>query len=362
MKRRKKEEEAPAMIRFLSAVHGWIEIVLTHTLIVMRVSTRRIQRILLLFRKLNISVSPVISVVHKLKFYAIVKSLNILFFVFLAAASPLLAQEKRDIGYAQYLFKAGFYSESRAEFLYQSYASPDRIIREKSLLWASKSLLENGSFVKAEREFSKICSSNKESDEIKKAARFEYLRALYFQKKFYRLDGDCLDHPSQDLRENLLQFWSLVATNQWERAETLAHTIDARLSGSAPDDKTVANDYRSASDLLEKRPSFDAVSPELAAALSAALPGAGHAYAGNWTNAFGAFILNAVFISLTAYSVTQKNYAVAGVCGFLEVGWYSGNIISAYQTAELRNKADQLQYQKRINEFFPFKIGYSYPF
>jgi hypothetical protein len=47
--------------------------------------------------------------------------------------------------------------------------------------------------------------------------------------------------------------------------------------------------------MLNDRPDLRKKSPAGAAIMSALLPGAGHAYAGNWSNAWGAFFLNAVF-------------------------------------------------------------------
>ena len=282
--------------------------------------------------------------------------------ILMISSVSAFAEEKRDLGYALFLFGKGFYAESRAEFLFQSYASEDRIVREKSLLWASKAMLESGNASGAEAELQRMASSGSLDLSVREKARFEFLRSLYVQKKFYRLDGECLDHPEGGIDENLVHFWSLVSTGQWNRAQALADAIDEQLAKEQPANTDAAERFRAAADLVRQRPEFNTVSPAFTAGLSALFPGAGHAYAGNWTSAFGSFFLNAVFISLTAYSAVKGNYVAAGVCGFLEIGWYSGNIVSAYQTAEFRNRAQQQKYIKKISEQYPFGIGYSYPF
>jgi hypothetical protein len=71
-----------------------------------------------------------------------------------------------------------------------------------------------------------------------------------------------------------------------------------------------------------------------AGVLAALLPGAGHAYAGEWSNAFTAFATNALFLGGTAIAAQRKEYAVAGVTGGLELFWYGGNVIGAVNAAE----------------------------
>jgi hypothetical protein len=273
--------------------------------------------------------------------------------ILLLPAAGLFAQERGE-DYARYLFSKGFYTESRSEFLYQSYAAKDEAARGRNLFWASKSLLEHGDFSRAEAE---LYSLSKEKDaELQKAARFEYLRALYFQKRYDTIETESL--PEAGRNEQIILFWSFIGNSEWESAERLSRSI---IEKEGPENEEM-NSFRAAAGLVQKRPSFERVSPLLAASLSAAFPGAGHAYAGSWTNAAGSFLLNSIFITLTAYSWHTKNYAAAAFCGFLEIGWYAGNIVSAHQTASFANDAAERNYRKRVQNLFPYAAGYSYRF
>ena len=91
--------------------------------------------------------------------------------------------------------------------------------------------------------------------------------------------------------------------------------------------------------------------------LSAVFPGAGHLYAGNITNAIGAFMLNAIFGSLTAYSIHKKQWGYAAFFGAMEVGWYTGNIASAYQEAKYSNTKRDNERKMSLSAQFPFKTG-----
>ena len=273
----------------------------------------------------------------------------------LLCAASLCAQDRSE-AYAQHLFARGFYAESRAEFLYQSYAAKDAAARNRNLFWASKSLLESGNFTRAESEMYELSKTTSADKNVQDSARFEYLRALYFQKRYERIETE--SRPEAPNREQILLFWACIGNSGWESAERLSRSI---LEKEVPANAEL-DSFRTAAQLVKTRPSFETVSPLLAASLSAALPGAGHAYAGSWTNAAGSFLLNSVFIALTAYSWHTDNYAAAAVCGFLEIGWYAGNVVSAYQTASFTNDAAERHYRKRVENLFPFGAGYTYSF
>lgn len=280
---------------------------------------------------------------------------NALIIAVLSAAAASAQQSGGD--YPSYLYSRGFFAEARSAYLYQSWSAKDDPSRDRSLFWAAKSLLESGSYAKAEQELYDLSLKSSADAAVREAAGFEYLRAQYFQKR-YPIITEGTVFEKRPLRTRLLTFWALVGEGEWQSAETLAAGI--RESGGLDDGEL--RSFSAAADLVRTRPEFNTVSPLLAASLSAALPGAGHAYAGNWTNAFGSFFLNSVFIALTAYSLHEGNYLAAGVCGFLEIGWYAGNIASAYQTAAFANSAAEQRYKTRIGSSFPFPIGYTYRF
>ena len=78
-------------------------------------------------------------------------------------------------------------------------------------------------------------------------------------------------------------------------------------------------------------------SPVLAGAMSAVLPGAGQVYAGRWADGFLAFVVNGLFIGGAIESYRRENYVASAVLALFEMGWYTGNVYSAVNSAHRFN-------------------------
>jgi TM2 domain-containing membrane protein YozV len=76
----------------------------------------------------------------------------------------------------------------------------------------------------------------------------------------------------------------------------------------------------------------------VAGTLSAILPGSGQLYNGRLGDALLAFLLNGLFIAGITQAVTHEEFAIAGVLGFFEVGWYVGNVYGAINGAHKENR------------------------
>lgn len=83
-------------------------------------------------------------------------------------------------------------------------------------------------------------------------------------------------------------------------------------------------------------------SPSLARILSI-IPGGGYLYTNHKGSALTAFVINSLLGYATYTSVKSKNYGVAGVCGFLGLSFYIGNINGAGRSAVRYN-------ERRYNE------------
>lgn len=95
---------------------------------------------------------------------------------------------------------------------------------------------------------------------------------------------------------------------------------------------------------------FDALprkNPGLAGTLAAVLPGAGHAYVGRPRDAAVAFLLNASFLWAAWEAARREEWALAGVVGLLELGWYSGNVVSAMNGAYKWNRREEQRFFDR---------------
>lgn len=96
--------------------------------------------------------------------------------------------------------------------------------------------------------------------------------------------------------------------------------------------------------------------PELAGALSAAIPGLGQAYAGRWRDGLISFLINGLFIGAIAVAIDKGHDESAAVLGFFELGFYSANIYNAVNDAHKENRA-QLE-----NNLHRFEYRFGSPF
>lgn len=78
--------------------------------------------------------------------------------------------------------------------------------------------------------------------------------------------------------------------------------------------------------------------PGLAAGLSV-IPGLGYLYAKHTGSGFISLIINALLGYSVYTSIKSGNYGVAGLCGFVGLGFYTGNIQGAAQSARRYNNA-----------------------
>lgn len=88
-------------------------------------------------------------------------------------------------------------------------------------------------------------------------------------------------------------------------------------------------------------------SPSLARVLSI-VPGGGYLYTNHKGSALTAFIINTLLGYATYTSVKSKNYGVAGVCGFLGLSFYVGNINGAGRSATRYNERQYNAYIRKL--------------
>lgn len=94
--------------------------------------------------------------------------------------------------------------------------------------------------------------------------------------------------------------------------------------------------------------------PALARFLSI-IPGAGYLYTQHKGSALTAFIINSLLGYATYTSIKSENYGMAGVCGFLSLSFYIGNINGAGRSAiryNSKKKNEQIRKLERINNIF----------
>lgn len=99
-------------------------------------------------------------------------------------------------------------------------------------------------------------------------------------------------------------------------------------------------------------------SPQLAATLSALVPGSGQLYVGRVRQAALAFALNGLFILGTFEAFQNENYVVGGILLFLEVGWYGGNIYNASNNAHKHNQHLKRNHLQQMKSDLQWRFGW----
>ncbi|MGI6816064.1 membrane protein insertion efficiency factor YidD [Bacteroides sp. KG123] len=90
-------------------------------------------------------------------------------------------------------------------------------------------------------------------------------------------------------------------------------------------------------DILKQMERQKKKSPLLARLLSI-VPGGGYLYTGHKGSALTALVINSLLGYAAYTSIRQKNYGVAGLCGFLSLSFYIGNINGAGRSALRYNR------------------------
>jgi len=248
--------------------------------------------------------------------------------------------------FTSFLFENGYYREAVPGYLHLFYSSGSKKEKAHYAHLAGKCYLENGDLKEAEYLFRSFLKNDLISDVLDESFYFDFSRTLYFQKKFHEVPYEMEDTDffknSNQLKE--ITAWSYINTRNWDKADFLFNEISETEKSSRISEVNT---------LLKNRPDFTEKSPTTAAILSALLPGAGHAYSDNWNSAIGAFTVNLIFGSLTAFSIYKEEWVYAAAFGIMEAGWYSGNIASAYQEAEIYNRNEENKFKLKLSASFP---------
>ncbi|MFC1811347.1 tetratricopeptide repeat protein [Thermodesulfobacteriota bacterium] len=133
--------------------------------------------------------------------------------------------------------------------------------------------------------------------------------------------------------------WIYVETGAWEKARRSFDKISEQNR----------NKYmlKRLSDELDTTVSIPKKSPGLAGILSV-IPGAGFLYCGRYQDALIAFLLNGGLIYAAYESFDEELYALGGIISFVELGFYTGNIYGAVNSAHKYNRSKTRQFIENL--------------
>ena len=157
--------------------------------------------------------------------------------------------------------------------------------------------------------------------------------------------------------------WTFLYQRQW-------HAASAEFQRLSPESPLYGAAQRLAREVLDGV-QLPQKSPVLAGILSGVIPGSGQLYNGRRGDALLAFLLNGLFIVGTLEALKSGDLAIAGVLGFFEVGWYTGNVYSAVNGAHKHNRHVAVTFLHNLENRFrlqppearlPLKLGMQWSF
>ena len=183
-------------------------------------------------------------------------------------------------------------------------------------------------------------------------------RALYLIGESYRLQGVgteaayyfdrvLADYPESPAAEEARYRlgWIRMEAGQWREA---SRTF-ARVGEESP----LREMARDLSDMALEGDHIPEKSPAAAGVMAGVLPGLGHAYTGRYQDAAVSFLINGAFAWAAYEAFASDQEVLGGILGFLELGFYTGNIYSAVNNAHRYND----EARKGFLESLPGRLG-----
>ena len=176
-------------------------------------------------------------------------------------------------------------------------------------------------------------------------AQRRYREAEYWGERFVAL------YPEDPEREAVLfrLAWLYMDTGDYRLAVATLEKV--------PPGSLRYTTARSLIQVLEERPYHAPKSPEVAGALAAVLPGAGHLYVGRPAQAATSFLLNGLFIWGAVAAFTHDSPVLGGILLFFELGWYQGGIRSAAAAAQEVNAEEEKRYRDELKRDYRLSFG-----
>jgi tetratricopeptide (TPR) repeat protein len=250
------------------------------------------------------------------------------------AAPKRCIEADEQLQFAAHYFSKGEYDRAAAEYERFVWLFPDDDRIGEARYRIGKSWFAAGQFEKAKTAFLDLIAAFPESD---LAARTHvdlshcYLKLNDPVQALISLDH--LDFISKDPNtKDIARYeagWTFIESANWEKARS---SLD-RISDSGKIDYAIPDldqDLREAEKIPQKN-------PRLSGTFSI-VPGGGYLYCGRPRDALTAFLLNGGLIWAGLTALEQDNPALAGVIGFVEVGFYTGNIYGGISSAHKYNK------------------------
>lgn len=302
----------------------------------------------------------------KLKYLYI--GLGILFFILpemgYAQEKQLIISSDMQYGYAQKLFSEKKYEMAMVEYHRLVHFFPESDHLEQVTFNIAVCLFHLKKYHDAARAFNDIIVKGKKEALIKEAVFYQSESFLKLGNTGYAQIGlqnylMLTDDPETKDRIyfNLAKIYLAEAGKSKPGALKQAAGYLSKISGAGVD-KYQVDQY---ADLIFQAENAPKKNPKTAGILSV-IPGGGFLYCERYQDALVTFLLNGGLM-LAAYTAWEDdNKALAGVIGFVETGFYTGNIYGAVSSAHKYNRNQVVNVLNKAftisSKFDPEKKGY----
>jgi hypothetical protein len=272
--------------------------------------------------------------------------------LFLSNVSPALPEQiiihsEDQFDFAQTLMKKGDYNLAIGEFERFIHFFPHDPYVKKARLLIGVCHLQARRHEAARKIFSQIIRSEQAGSLTGKAVFLtgeSYYQQGVSKESEYYFRQVVEEYSDPDLKNAALYRlgWARMQANKWSDASEFFNQVEkeSRLYESS---RQLAEQSLKGNELPEKNPAYAGV-------LAAIVPGLGHAYVSRYKDATVAFLVNGLFIWAAIQSFHKDQAVLGGMLTFLEVGWYSGNIYSAVNTAHKYNRKVQNDFRGGLED------------
>jgi len=270
----------------------------------------------------------------------------------MAFEKQLIINSDMQYGYAENLFLQKDYEIAVVEFKRFIYFFPESRQVDQAQFNIGVCLFNLKNYHDAARVFNEIILGDKEKEITKEAVFYQYKAFMNLGNNGYAQivlqnylkvveDQETIDR----IYFNLAQIHLAEASESKPGSLELAGNYLSKISNSGAS----RYDTKLYADLIFKAEHAPRKNPK-AAGLFAIIPGAGFFYCERYHDALVTFLLNAGLMVAAYEAYDKDNETLAAVIGFVEAGFYTGNIYGSISSAHKYNRAQVLKILNK--EFF----------
>ena len=262
-----------------------------------------------------------------------------------ALSSQVIIHSEDQFQFARQLMERGEYQKAVGEFERFIHFFPEDEKVPKARYLIGVCYLEGKEYESSRRVFEKV-RKDYSGRPIAGEALFligeSYYRQGVSEEAIHYFREVIEKYPQPKLKNAALYriAWSRVQTNRWLEASETFKMVE-RGSPLYASSQLLTKETLKGEELPYKNPA-------VAGTMAAIIPGLGHAYCTRYKDGMVALLLNGLFIWAAVESFDQDHDVLGGILTFLELGWYSGNIYSALNSAHKYNRKVRNDFRRSL--------------